>query len=467
MFNAAIAQFTGTLSGLRDYVSSLTPVLDARMRELFTGENAVSAYPFLASLAALADDVKFIAPRMAETWREKFGGEPEITIEQEDGKRVAHATIPAGGTEGLDQFFNGLNSGLEHKRLLYTNSLISLVSAAEWFLSQIFHEQLSRFPSAIGEKDKIFSLAELKDFSSIQDAYDYYIEKKVEDILRGSFSDWVAALKSKLNLSLTYLEPVHEKLVEVCQRRNVFVHNAGKVNAIYLNRVDASLTEGMSVGDVIGVSEEYLDRAINLMEGNFVLIAAEAWKKLEPSNEDRSRVLIRLAYDHIVAERYDVAEPLCAFTMREKGLKEHDVLVATINRWQCFKWSNNFDEVRDEVSRADFSAKDAQFQLARAALLDDESSFCGLLKKVAGSGNLPRNEFEAWPLFREMRALESVRRCCAELMLGPWESEQVDAPSIDEVTVVLANANEDGESESHEKAVPHGKDKSEAPTSPT
>ncbi|MGA9996678.1 MAG: hypothetical protein WBP93_14770 [Pyrinomonadaceae bacterium] len=141
----------------------------------------------------------------------------------------------------------------KQKELLYKSSLITLTSTVELFLSQLLHFYFEQFPGAVGSDVKFFSLDELKSIGSIEDAKKYLIESKVENILRDSLEEWIKFLKERVKLSMGYIDPVKDKLLEIYQRRNLLVHNGGQVNSIYLSKVAPELRQNVSRGDLLSV----------------------------------------------------------------------------------------------------------------------------------------------------------------------------------------------------------------------
>lgn len=198
------------------------------------------------------------------------------------------------------------------------------------------------------------------------------------------------------------VENYREYIFEVFQRRNLIIYNGGIVNSIYISKVAQPFKDMVKLGDKIKIDRIYLENAINLFEKFFLILAAELWKKLEPNNINRA-LLIQIAYNHLCLERWEMAESLSYFTMKDKGLPEKQVLGAQINYWQSLKWQGRFNEIKEQVERADFSAKNEIFQLTKFALLDNNYEFYNLLPKVLESGKLTRTDLKTWPIFREMR----------------------------------------------------------------
>jgi hypothetical protein len=290
-----------------------------------------------------------------------------------------------------------------HQTLLYRSALISLVSAAEWFLSQLIRTYFDKFPGASGADTKTLTLEDLKTLGSIEDAQRHLLQLRVDEIMWGSFEDWMKFLTGTAKLSAGYIAPEKEELVEVFLRRNVMVHNNGLVHSSYLQKVPPDLRKGISLGNELTVSASYLSRAIDLVEKNFILLGAELWKQLEPANEKRSDVLVKIAFDRLSRDIWTVAEGLSRFTMSDKRMSERSLLIAQLNYWQSKKWQGKFEDVRKDVEAADFSAKDDLFQLARFALLDDRGAFFKAVPAAIRNKKLTREMLAEWPIFKEVR----------------------------------------------------------------
>src|SRR5581483_11733704 len=112
-------------------------------------------------------------------------------------------------------------------KLLYRSALISLISSAEWFLSQVIREHLVLHPDAAGTKEKVLSLDDLKTLGSIQDATNYVIDSRIDELMWGGFESWFTYLIEKMKLSAGYVKTKKNEIIEVFQRRNVMVHNNG------------------------------------------------------------------------------------------------------------------------------------------------------------------------------------------------------------------------------------------------
>jgi hypothetical protein len=213
--------------------------------------------------------------------------------------------------------------------------------------------------------------------------------------------------KDKPKLGLGYLESDAAQISEVFKRRNLIVHNGGKVSRRYLDEVEEEFHATAKLGERIEVDPEYLQKAIDVFEKSFILLCAELWKKLLPSDETRA-LLNRLAMSHLIAGRWEMARGFSIFLMGDKNQSEYVRLCAEINYWQSFKWSGNYSEISGEVEKADFSAKGILFQLAKAAIVGNHTDFLKKLPKALDTGELSTESLKEWPLFQEVRKLPEI-----------------------------------------------------------
>jgi hypothetical protein len=295
-----------------------------------------------------------------------------------------------------------------HHALLYRSALISLVSSAEWLVMQLIREYIKKYPDRAGIKDKTLTLGDLQGIGSIDEARSMLIQTRIDEVMFGSLEDWLKFLNKTMQLSMGYMDDRRDALLEIFQRRNVMVHNNGVVHTAYIKKVPPELRQGIDVNTTLPITPEYLQDAIDLVEYSFLLISAELWQDLDPPDENRCNVLTNVVIERLNSERWLVAEGASQFTKRDKQLSERSQLIGLINYWQTLKWQENFDMVRKDVEKADFSAKSGLFQLARFVLLDNFDKAYELLPTLVDTKALTVEQLQEWPLFREFRKDERV-----------------------------------------------------------
>lgn len=403
MFQKEVVEFSENLESLRDFIELVDAHLDEKNSDLI-GQSPTDFAPLMLYMKLKRpEDFDFDDDKISKLV-EEFGSEIDF-IDNEDEKST-QIKLDKEGTKKFTAAMKRFSKTQKRKSSLYQSSLVTIISYVEWFLAQLIHRYYEKNPNAIGLKDKQLSLNDLYEIGSIDDAKKYLIDTKVESVLRGSFKDWVTFLKDQIGLSMGYLKESEEMLIEACQRRNLYVHNGGVVNSIYLKNCSFKKNKSPEKGVSLSCDSEYIENVLSAFEKSFLLISAELWKKVEPKDSARFEVLSEMAHDHICNERYDIGKSISFFLWGDKGQKELDQTVAQINYWQAIKWNGDFDSIKKEVENADFSAKDSIFILAQHTLLDEYEQAFNLIPDVLKTDKLDFQDVLDWPLFKNLRKQE-------------------------------------------------------------
>ena len=271
MLDKQIIDFNENLIGLRDFVELIDPFLTEKLEEHDQHIQPIILSAMLKEVLSSGEDIeekdkeKFIEfqEKITKELDEKYKEIPEVKFgkKDDDSEKVMAIKISNSNSE-VSKHLDNVRKNRKHIEQLYTNSLISALSSVEWFFSQLLHFFYDKHPESAGVQKRTMTLTELKSFGSIEDAEKYLIDVKIDEILRGNFESWINLLKSELSLELGYLTDIKDELIEVYQRRNLFVHNGGTVNSIYLSKVDKNQRKGVSINDRLIVDRDYLDNAI-------------------------------------------------------------------------------------------------------------------------------------------------------------------------------------------------------------
>lgn len=288
-----------------------------------------------------------------------------------------------------------------HIKNLYKSNLISLMSSVEWFFAQLLHDFYNEYPQSPGVNKKTLTFEDLKTFETIRDAELYLVERKIEELLRGSIDSWFDYLRDDLKIKINFIRPFINELIEISQRRNLFVHNGGMVNTIYLSKVDKSISQHVAINQPLDISKEYLENSINLIEMVFTILAAELWKKLNPEDSQRGALLISISYEYLLQKRWRDAELLSTFVMNDEFQDATSKTISQLNNWLCKKRLGNLSQ--DDLNKLDFSDKQLPYQLALASLKDDGETFFALLPDCLRKNEITLTELELFPIFEDMK----------------------------------------------------------------
>ena len=421
MFNKHILDFNENIIGLRDFIDLIEPFLNDKREEHDKHISPLVTLGILKEIASTKTEweegekeahIKYtesINTKILEIYNREIDVEIDAEKDSEKSKSIS-IKFKGKDIPELDNHIKNANSVRNHIDLLYKNSFISLLSTVEWFFSQILHFNYDKFPDTAGIQKKTMTLSDLKSFGSIEDAEKYLIDTKIEEVLRGNLESWFTTLKTDINLKLGYIEPIKQELVEIYQRRNLFVHNGGIVNSIYLSKVSEEFRNDIKLNDSLLIDKKYLDNAICKLQKAFILIASELWKNLDKSDKSRGDVLTDIVYENLIKERWDICEGLTYFIIKDAELEVIDKVVAQLNYWLCKKELNQYESVKKEIEQANYSDKKEIFQLALYALKDDVNSFLELLPISLDSKQLNIERLEEFPIFKTIRKTEEYQK---------------------------------------------------------
>lgn len=409
MFIIPLKQFISNLNSLRDFVDFVDPILTRKQGEEGK-KNSKNLLPMLLALNKI-DPQAFPITDKAKKELDKLEFNFKYELKKNDDPEKPSVSIQISDDKDgvFSKAFGSFIKIKSQKDHLYKTSLISLISSAEWFISQLLHTYYEKYPDSFNKNEKLLSIEDIKSIGGIDEAINYLIDIKIEEILRGSIKDWIDHFKSHFKLSMSYIENDIDSLIEAGLRRNILIHNNGIVNSLFMKKVPVSFQKEYKLNFPIPIDQNYVDKAITLFEKNFILIAAELWKKIDLEDHSRGKFLIEVAYDNILAKRYDIGESLSYFVMNDKKLPEEGRMVASINYWQSKKWQGHFEEIKKEVEDADFSAKEEKFKLAKYALLDEVDNFFDCLPKALKSEQITEEDVLEWPLFKNIRETEKFK----------------------------------------------------------
>lgn len=286
--------------------------------------------------------------------------------------------------------------------MIFTSSLISMVTYFELLVAKLIQERLMAHPDAMNIKQKSLTISQIEEIGSLEEAKNFLVEQEVSDLMHEGFKSWMEYFNNKMKIDLSNLKNNIEEVNEVFSRRHLFVHNGGVVNNIYLTRVSKEYRDNLSVGDLITVDKDYFSNALQLFKQYGILLGMETWKGNIKDSKERVSFILNYVYELLMEENWDLAAALCQFVMADKNVTSGNRWVAQINYWLSQKRSGKLDSVIEEITKADLSALSSEYQLCRYAILHKVDSFFHLLE-YAYPSPIGLQQLEEWPVFSEIR----------------------------------------------------------------
>jgi len=354
-----------------------------------------------------------------------------VTINQEHLKRWKH----------LKRRYDNAH----HAQILMPRSmLVSLVSQFDAFLGRLLWIIFSLKPDTIKKSERTLTYEQLVGFDSIAAARDYIIQKDIESILRSSHPDQFSTLEDRFSLKLTSDLPSWKAFVEITERRNLFVHTDGVVSAQYLTncRNHSCSTEGLKIGDRLGVTQEYANKAHHCILEIGIKLGQVLWRKLFPkAPELADRSLVDITFDLLDSGRFKLAISVLDTALKYfKFSSETCKLTSTINLAQAYKWTDCESDCKSLLQSVDWEAKGDAYRLANAVLHEDWLAAQRLMERIGTNDEIVnQTNYRDWPVFRQFRERQEFLDTYRKVFGKDFERGiEIDLPAL------VASQSDDG-----------------------
>ena len=293
--------------------------------------------------------------------------------------------------------------------VMYASLLTTAVGNYEVLVSGIVREFLRSKPEAIRSDEAKYSLAEIEGYESLEEFRGYCAERYAENLLRGSFEDWMDWFEKRLKIGMAAITSDPVRLREVFQRRHLIVHHGGAVNRLYLNKM-ADLESLPDMGERLTVDADYLSEAIDRLIAAGILLQVCVMRKLLSNDEDgehpADKVAEKAVFDFLQQGRWRLAGHLAAATYEECA-SDYIRLILRVNNWIARKNTDGSESIKSEVESWQVESLAPRFRLAKFALLNQQAEAYQLGQELLESGEIDADQWWTWPLLAEVRAYEA------------------------------------------------------------
>jgi hypothetical protein len=290
--------------------------------------------------------------------------------------------------------------------LLRRGALLVLIAYFRTLLSHIIQAYYVRYPS------KFLSLLDdhdmrAADTSGPEETNQFErVIQEVDSVLKRRLEEQVSYMVDQLGVDLHALVPHMDSLIELVQRRNLFLHSDGIVNDHYLDRVPQSyiVSHNIRKDQQLLVGAPYLSRAIDLMYLAGTILTQQCWRAWEPNeHSDADNFMTQCLYETLGDQRYELAAALGSYGGGLSFANLRSARVVAIDRAIALKELGRHDEMEQLLSSYDWSSSTTEFRLALHVLRDEEDEFFQLLPQAISEEVIGCHELREWPLFCHLR----------------------------------------------------------------
>lgn len=323
---------------------------------------------------------------------------------------------------------------------LQKSLFIQIFSEFDAFTGLLLKAIYTRKSELLKSISREMTFAELLEYEDIAAVKSDMLEKEVDSFRRDGYVDQFAKLESKFGIKTLRCFPEWPEFIELSQRRNLLVHNGGRVSEQYLSicdRENYKFPKRPTIGDQLYPSGEYFSRAIVVVSKVSFMLTHTLWRKLcgdetEVAHTAANDTIYRVLED----KRWNTAREISEFALNEQMVRkitDFDLRIRIINAAIAAKFSNKEDLVKKHIASIDWSASYRDFNLAIAVLEDRFEDASKIMLSIGQNGEVVKEfAYHSWPLFHKFRESKQFMDAYKEIYKTSFIREAV-RHSVDDV----------------------------------
>lgn len=312
--------------------------------------------------------------------------------------------------------FKSAMKGAEH---LPEISIIGLISVYDAYLSKLLKVIFHKHEGMVFTSDRDIKYSDLLRYKTLEDAKSQIIEKEVESVIRNSHHEQFEWMERKFKLALRADLQIWPDFVELCERRNLLTHTGGVVSDQYRNNCAAhGRASTFVVGERLNTDPDYFKNAVQIISEIGLKLGHVLWRKFaDEERDDADASLNQTGFDLIMAREYRVAERMLdfgAYTLKRHGTEfiRRSMIVNLANAVRLMGENERAVQILDNE---DWSATGPDFRICVAAVREDTTTVCRLMREGGERGPLTAEQYREWPVFRDMRRHPEFRETFKEI----------------------------------------------------
>ncbi len=319
--------------------------------------------------------------------------------------------------------------------------LLGLVSICDEITSRLLSYALNKDPRLILNSEKTISMEDLYNSVSKDEILQKYIDKKIEKILRQSHSEQFHDFSNFLSFNATQFDN-YSSYLEICERRNLFAHNGGIVNDLYIRKckeygIDVS---NIDTGSQIKINRKYFNESIDTIEEVCTKLVQSFWRKFSPEELNKADIALNArAVDLISEKRSDLATNLIDFALsglpkQMRHRDDHTRRMLIINLANSYRASGNSNKAAEIIDAEDWSSVSSIFKLCAHSIKNEYDKAFEVLSSMSVPSDISASSMKEWPVFSGLRS---------DPNFAEEYKKKFGEPYIDEFHIAPMNADEE------------------------
>lgn len=297
--------------------------------------------------------------------------------------------------------------------ILSRSSFLMLNNYFEYLIADLLGYYYNKFKNSLNEKEFKFTLKELNEYDSIEEATKDLIVKEVESlIIEKSFNELLEHFEEKLSISLEKGLIKWDEIIEIRERRHLIVHNSSIVNKKYISRTKNPFN--YKIGDVVHIDKDYFLKSWSQFKLAGQLLIFNCWGNWDKDNIDNAIYQIMIqTFSDLNSKNYELVCKTCKYSeqIEPKNEDQEDyILRIKVNNAISLKKQNKDAEVKKVLKKIKVGTATPIFKIAHNILSDKHDDLEELFTQAIIVDKLNIDSYLEWPIFDFVRGKDEINQ---------------------------------------------------------
>jgi hypothetical protein len=297
--------------------------------------------------------------------------------------------------------------------ILSRSSFLMLNNYFEYLIADLLSYYYNKFKKSLNEKEFKFTLKELNEYESIEEATKDLIVKEVESlIIEKSFNELLEHFEEKLSISLEKKLIKWSEIIEIRERRHLIVHNSSIVNKKYISRTKNPFN--YKIGDVVNIEKDYFLKSWSQFKLAGQLLIFNCWGNWDKDNADNAIYQIMTqTFDDLNSKNYNLVCKTCKYSEQiepKNEDQENYILRIKVNNAISLKKQKKDNEVKKSLDNIKVGTATPIFKIAHNILSDKHDDLEQLFTQAIIVDELIIDNYLEWPIFDFVREKEDINK---------------------------------------------------------
>ena len=309
------------------------------------------------------------------------------------------------------EFNNAPKLQTKNFEILTNSSFLMLNNYFEFLFADLLTFHFTNNKNTIEEKNINISLSDLKNYSTIDEAYSEILFKEVEKLLIDMNFEEIKEYFKKLGVSLSENLINWNKINEIRERRHLVVHNNSIINKKYLSKSENPFN--FSIGDNATINANYFKETLEEIQTAGILLIMNCWGKWEKNNAtDAIFEILNLTFDLLKEKKYSLTFKICEYVEKNIIAKDDDqencLIRIKFNYCIALKRKAEIKKLDKKLEEIRVGSMSPIFKIAKHILINENETAISLLKQSIIVDKIKLEDYHEWPIIEELRKDESL-----------------------------------------------------------